>query len=78
METRVIYGILASLSFGSLVVLNKIVLAKGTNPFLINLLMGLGIVGAMAIVFLFAQPSVHMDSGSLMLSILAGILWAVG
>ncbi len=78
MELWIIYGILASLSFGSIVVLNKITLGKGMDPFLMLVLMALGILGVFAIAMLFTNPDLKANPTTIGLSLLAGILWGIG
>ena len=78
METWIIFAILASLCWGTYIVLNKIALSKGLNPFFALLIMGIGVIGLCATVFFLNSPDTAADSGSMVFALVAGALWAVG
>jgi len=78
MDAWLIYAILASLSWGTYIVVNKIAISKGMNPYFALVLMAIGIAGLFVAVFFINRPSVETDQTSLILAILAGALWALG
>lgn len=78
MDAWIIYAILASLSWGTYIVVNKVAISKGMNPYFALALMAVGIVGLFAAVFFITKPSIQTDSTSLTLAIVAGALWALG
>jgi transporter family protein len=78
MDAWVIYAILASLSWGSYIVVNKIAISKGMSPYFALVLMAVGIAGLFLTVFFITKPSIQADSASLTLAVIAGALWALG
>ncbi len=78
METWIIFAVLAALSWGTYIVLNKVAISRGVSPFLVLALMAVGIVGLFAAVFFVSKPSISTDSTGLALAVIAGGLWGVG
>ena len=82
MENWVIYGLLASLFWGSYIISAKVASSKkyfGINPFQVSLFMLIGI----AIVFLvsnlyFNSFQIPKEPKGIFFAILAGVLWALG
>jgi uncharacterized membrane protein len=81
METWVVYAVLAALSWGTYIVLNKMAFQHDSslNPFTVAMMMGLGIIGLFGIIFFLTQPQVNLQKpDALVLSIIAGALWGLG
>lgn len=78
MEPWIIYAILASLSWGSYVIINKVAAGQGINPFTAALAMGIGAIGLFGITFLATRSPIGENWNGFGLSIAAGVVWALG
>lgn len=78
METWLIYAVLAALSWGTYIVINKLAASQGINPFAAALAMGVGIIGIFGILFLATRARFEGNLEGIGLSVLAGIVWAIG
>ncbi len=78
METWFFFAILASLSWGSYIIVNKVAMGKGMDPYFAIALMSAGVIGLGAAVFFLAKPSIQSDPMSITLAVIAGALWALG
>lgn len=78
METWIIYAILASLSWGSYIIINKVAASQGINPFTAAMAMAIGIVGLFGIAFLATRSPIGNNWSAFGLSIAAGVVWGFG
>lgn len=78
MQTWIIYGILASFSWGIYIILSKLASQKGLNSYLIGAGMGFGVFLFLFLFYLFKRPTFNNNWAGLGLAVLSGILWAVG
>jgi len=76
METWVIYAILAALSWGTYIVINK--MAGDINPYIAAVAMGVGVFAFFGIIYLALRPEFNNNWQGLGLSVVAGIIWALG
>lgn len=76
MENWLIYAILASLSWGSYIIITK--LAKGIDPFLSGLAMAIGIFVFFGALYIIKTPSFDGNWNPIFLSVIAGAVWALG
>jgi len=80
MNSWIIYALLASLSWGSYIVIAKFAFAKGDlNPFVAALATGIGVLGFFGILYLTQmQNAPFTNLEGIGISIVAGAVWALG
>lgn len=77
MENWFIYAILASLSWGTYIVISKIA-TKGLNSYVSGVVMALAIVAVFVVLFVIKSPKFEGNWISVTAAIVAGMLWAIG
>lgn len=80
MQNWIIYGTLASLFFGINVIIFKLGSTKGLglNPFIAALSFGIGAFILFSVFYFFKFPKFNDNWNGVILSVIAGIIWAMG
>jgi len=81
MESWLLYGLLASLSFGSYIVLTKVATSEkyfGLSPTYVSLFMLIGIAILVIGNLLFVEGGFPKNKTAITISVAAGVLWALG